>query len=170
MAPPKKRFPLVFVLLPLLAVLGVAGYSGLNMYREFQRSEAEDAEVKRLEQAAEAAKRERAKKAAEAVPKVEAPPDEDEDLANLPKGHKKTPKPPATGNQTPAQKAFFGFKSAYDKLEAKSENAARKFRARKLQLEDQYNDGAPTNAAKFTADCDATKAQILEALRNPENQ
>ena len=74
----------------------------------------------------------------------------------------------ATG--TPAQRAFSGFKSAYDKLEAANETAAKKFRVQRLRLEDQLGSGSPPNEAKFVADCDALKGQILEALRNPPNQ
>ena len=68
------------------------------------------------------------------------------------------------------EKSFMQFKAAYEKLENANESAARKFRAKKLQLDDQYRDGKPTNESKFIADCDSTKDKILELLRNPENQ
>jgi hypothetical protein len=168
----KKRFPLVLVLLPLVAMLGIAAVVGANLYREYARSEVEDDEAKKLIAMEEAEKAKAPHPPREPPPKVEAPVEPEEDLGNLPKGMHKKPagKPSAPSNQTPAQKSFFAFKAAYDKLEAANENAARKFRARKLQLEDQLGNGTPANEAKFVGDCDATRAQILEALRNPENQ
>ena len=164
----QKRIPLVFVLLPLLAVLGVVGVIGFNFYRDYLKSEAEEEEVKKLLAAQEQEKVRKAKEqvAAQQPPEVTA--DEDE-LGNLP-GQKKKPKPAPVVNQTPVAKAYSGFRAAYERLENANENAARKFRARKLQLDDQYNDGKPKNESKFVADCDATRTQILELLRNPENQ
>jgi hypothetical protein len=164
----QKRFPLVFVLLPLLAVLGGVGIIGWNMYREFLRSEAEDDEARKQLAVAQEEKIKAAKaQVAAQHPVVE---EEEDELGNLP-GQKKKPKPAAPPvNQTPAQKAYFGFKNAYEKLENANENAARKFRARKLQLDDQFRDGKPQNEAKFIADCDATKEKLIELLRNPENQ
>lgn len=164
----QKRFPLVFVLLPLLAVLAGAGVIGWNMYREYLRSEAEDEDAKRQLALAQEEKIKAAKAQVAAQHPVVVEPEEDE-LSNLP-GQKRKPKPSAPTNQTPAQKAYSGFKAAYEKLENANENAARKFRARKLQLDDQYRDGKPQNEAKFIADCDATKEKLLELLRNPENQ
>ena len=164
----QKRFPLVFVLLPLVAVLAIAGVVGWNMYRDYARSEADDEEAKRQLAIAQDQKMATAK-AQVAAQHAPAPVEEEDELGLLP-GQKKKPKPSAPANQTPVQKAYLGFKSAYDKLESANENAARKFRARKLQLDDQYGGGKPANEAKFVADCDATRAQILEALRNPENQ
>ena len=164
----QKRFPLVFILLPLVAVLAVVGVFGWNFYRDYQKSEAEEEDARKLIAMAEQDKIRKAKaQVAAQQPVVDAPSEEDE-LGNLP-GQKKKPKPAAVP-QTPAAKAYTGFRSAYEKLESANENAARKFRARKLQLDDQYNDGKPKNESKFVADCDATKTQILELLRNPENQ
>lgn len=165
MASSQKRLPLVIVLLPLVAVVAVAGVVGFNMYRDYQRSEAEDEEAKRTLALAQQQK----VKQPQVVAPAPAPVEEDDELGSLP-GQKRKPKPAAPVNQTPAQKAYFGFKTAYEKLENANENAARKFRARKLQLDDQYSGGKPTNEAKFVADCDSTRAQIVELLRNPENQ
>jgi hypothetical protein len=168
----KKRFPLLFVLVPLLSVLGIAGVIGLNLYRDYMKSEAEDEDARRQLAIAQAEQIKAAKAQVEAQhPKSETSAAEDE-LGNLPGQKKKNQgvKPVTPTNQTPAQKAYFAFKAAYEKLENANENAARKFRARKLQLDDQYAGGKPANEAKFVADCDATRAQILEALRNPENQ
>jgi hypothetical protein len=164
----QKRIPLVFVLLPLVAVLGVVGVIGFNFYRDYLKSEAEEEEIKKLLAAQEQEKVRKAKEQVAAQQPLEVAPDEDE-LGNLP-GQKKKPKPAAPVNQTPVAKAYSGFRAAYEKLENANENAARKFRARKLQLDDQYNDGKPKNESKFVSDCDATRTQILELLRNPENQ
>lgn len=166
MASPQKRLPLVFVLLPLVAVLGIAGVVGWNLYRDWVKSEQDDDEARRQLATAQAQHTEAAK--AQLAPKPDGVPPEEDDLGNLP-GQRKKPKPPPV-NQTPAQKAYLGFKTAYEKLESANENAARKFRARKLQLDDQYSGGKPSNEAKFVADCDTTRGQILELLRNPENQ
>ena len=166
MASSQKRLPLVIVVLPLVAVLAVAGVVGFNMFRDYQRSEAEDEEAKRTLALAQQQKM----KKPQVVEEAPAPVDEPEDELGALPGQRKKPKPAAPVNQTPAQKAYFGFKSAYDKLENANENAARKFRARKLQLDDQYSGGKPANEAKFVSDCDTTRAQILELLRNPENQ
>ncbi|MBL8954824.1 MAG: hypothetical protein JNK82_28865 [Myxococcaceae bacterium] len=168
MASEKKRIPLVFVLLPLVAVLGVVGVIGFNLYRDYLKSEAEEEEVQKLLAAAEQEKVRKAKEQVAAQQPKEVPTDEDE-LGNLP-GQKRKPKPAAPVNQTPVAKAYSGFRAAYEKLENANENAARKFRAKKLQLDDQYNDGKPKNESKFIADCDASRGQILELLRNPENQ
>lgn len=169
----KKRFPVVFVLLPLVGVLGAAGFFGWKLYADYARSEQEDEEARK---AAELDQRERVKAAKQARLEQQqadtgpTQPTEDE-LANLPKGPGRRPvKSTGGGSQTPAAKAYFSFKAAYEKLESTNENAARKFRVRKLQLDDQFGNGSPSNEPKFVADCDATKAQILEALRNPENQ
>jgi len=168
MASEKKRVPLVLVLLPLVAVLGVVGFLGLNFYRDYQKTEAEDEEARKLIELAEQEKLRKAKAQVAAQQPQEAPAEEDE-LGSLP-GQRKKPKAAAPVNLSPAAKAYTGFRSAYEKLESANENAARKFRARKLQLDDQYNDGKPKNEAKFIADCDATRTQLLELLRNPENQ
>lgn len=164
----QKRLPLVVVVLPLVGVLGLAGLIGLNMYRDYVKTEAEDEEVKRQ---LAIAQEEKIKNAKAQVAAQQAPPVEEEDELGLLPGQKKKPKPtPASTNQTPAQKAYLGFKSAYEKLEGANENAARKFRARKMQLDDQYNGGKPANETKFVADCEATREKLLELLRHPENQ
>ena len=163
----QKRFPVVFVLLPLVAVLGIAGVVGWNMYRDYMRSEAEDEEAKKLLAIAQEQKVKAAQAQVEAQ-HAPAPVEDEDELGALP-GQKKKPKPQPV-NQTPAQKAYFGFKSAYEKLENANENAARKFRARKLQLDDQFNGGKPANEAKFIAECDANREKLLELLKHPENQ
>lgn len=169
MASSQKRIPLFVVLVPLLAVLGIAGVIGFNLYRDYLKSEAEDEEARRLLSLAQE-EQVRNSRAQVPVPQPKPEPVEEEDeLGSLP-GQKKKVKSTAPSSQTPAQRAYFGFKSAYEKLEKANENAARRFRARKLQLDDQYSNGKPANEQKFVADCDATRAQILEALRNPENQ
>ncbi len=165
----QKRIPLVFVLLPVVAVLGVAGVFGWNLYRDYLKSEAEDEETRKLVALAEQEKLRNAKAQVAAQQQTQEAPEEDE-LGSLPGQRKKPVKPTAPVNQSPAAKAYSGFRAAYEKLENANENAARKFRARKLQLDDQYNDGKPKNESKFVADCDAARTQILEALRNPENQ
>ena len=164
----QKRIPLVFVLLPLVAVLGVVGMIGWNLYRDYLRSEAEDEEAKRLLALAQEDQVKSAKAQVAAQHPEPEPIEEEDELGRLPGQKKKAVKPVA--NQTPAQKAYFGFKSAYEKLERANENSARKFRARKLQLDDQFNDGKPKNEPKFVADCDAAREKILELLRHPENQ
>ena len=168
MASPQKRLPLVVVLAPLVAVLAVAGVVGFNMYRDYQRSEAEEEDAKRQLALAQEQKLSNAKARVEAQPPP-APVETDEDELGALPGQKKKPKPPPV-NQSPAQRAYFGFKSAYEKLEGANENAARKFRARKLQLDDQFSGGKPANEAKFVAECDAARTQIVELLRNPENR
>jgi hypothetical protein len=169
-APPpaaaKKKVPLVVVLLPLIAVLGIAGVVGWNLWKDFQRSEAEDEEARHQLEIAQQEKIRAAKRPVEAVVDAGTPED---DLGNLPPGMRKKPVKPVAP-KSPAEKAYVGFKSAYDKLENANESAARKFRAKKLQLDDQYRDGKPANESKFIADCDAAKDKILELLRNPENQ
>lgn len=164
----QKRFPLVFVLLPLVAVLGIAGVIGMNLYREYQRSEQEDLDARRQLELAQQEKIKIAKAQVEAQ-QAPAPVEDEDELGALP-GQKKKPKPTTPTNVSPATKAYQGFKAAYDKLENANENAARKFRARKLQLDDQYNGGKPANEQKFVADCEAIRSQIVELLKHPENQ
>jgi hypothetical protein len=167
-AQPQKRLPLVVVLAPLLAVLGIAGVVGWNLYRDWTTSEAEDAEASKQLTVAQGEKA-RAAREQKHPDEVKPQPTEEDDLGNLPGQKKKnTAVKPVAG--TPAQKAYGAFKTAYDKLENTNENAAKKFRVRKLQLDDQFNGGKPVNETKFVADCEATRSQIIEALRNPENQ
>jgi hypothetical protein len=163
----QKRFSLVFVLIPLVAVLGIIGVVGWNMYREYAKGEAEEEETRRVAKLDEDDRLKAAR--AKAQPQKVEPLPPDDELGNLPKVQPKKPVKAAAAT-SPAQKAYYGFKSAYDKLEATNENAARKFRVRKLQLDDQFGNGAPANEAKFVAECDAVRSLILEALRNPENQ
>jgi predicted negative regulator of RcsB-dependent stress response len=166
----KKSFPVIWVVLPLFAVLAVAGVVGWGMYQDYQHTEAEEEEARRQ---AAAAQVQRARAAAQnrvEAPKAEAPADDEDELVALPRGAVKKAPRTNTANLSPAQRSFFAFKAAYDKLESANETSAKKFRARKLQLEDQFKGGKPNDEAKFAADCDALRAQILEALRNPENQ
>jgi hypothetical protein len=174
MASEKKRIPMVAVLLPLVAVLGLAGVMGVNLFRDYQKSEAEDEDTRKqiaLEEQTHAKKKKPAPVAAVEVVDAGSGDDEDE-LSNLPKNvHKKpTGGPVKVATGTPAQKAFAGVKTAYDKLEAANETAAKKFKTQKYRLEDELGNGSPANEAKYVAECDAVKSQILEALRNPENQ
>jgi hypothetical protein len=165
----KKRIPMVVVLLPIVAVLGIAAAVGWNLWRDYQKSEAEDEESRRIAAEGQADARQRNRPApVEAV--VDAGTPEDDELAKLPPGQKRPPTVRAPVGQTAAQKSYYSFKAAYDRLEAANETTAKKFRARRLVLEDQFGNGKPANEAKFVAECDAVKAQILEALRNPENQ
>jgi hypothetical protein len=173
MAAEKKPIPMVVIVAPLLIVLGLAGFVGLNLYRDYQRTERDEEEQQRRD---EAEQHERVKKP-KPVAVVDTPLDAgapapvEDDLTNLPKGgQKKTGTPTKAATGTPAQRAFNGFKSAYDKLEAANETAAKKYRVQRLRLEDQLGGGTPPNEAKFVADCEALKQQILEALRNPQNQ
>jgi hypothetical protein len=174
MASEKKRIPLVVILLPLIAVLGLAGFMGLNLWKEYQRSEHEDEDARQRDAVEQQQRvKKRRQQVVEAGPLDAGLPVDDDDLANLPKGTPRRPRvaeTPKAPTGTPAQRAYQGFKSAYDKLEAANETAVKKYRAQRLRLEDQLGGGNPTNEAKFVADCDALKAQILEALRNPENQ
>ncbi len=174
MASEKKRIPMIAVLVPLVAVLDMATFMGINLYRDYQKSVADDEETRRQIALEEKQRAKAAKKppvVAEVVDAGAAPEEEDE-FGNLPKNvhHRPTTAPVRAPTGTPAQRAFGGFKAAYDKLEAANETAAKKFRNQKLRLEDQLGNGSPPNEAKYIADCDAVKAQVLEALRNPENQ
>jgi hypothetical protein len=169
-APPqKKRLPLFFVLVPVLCVLGIVALIGWNLYRDYQRGEAEDEETRKF-QAAQEAEKVRAAKSQVAAQQPKAEPVDEDELGSLPGQKKKAPKVTAPKDQTPATRAYLGFKTAFDKLESANETAARKFRAKKLQLDDQYNGGKPANEQKFVSDCDATREKLLELLRNPENQ
>lgn len=166
----KKPIPLAVVLAPLVAVVGIAGFVGFNLWRDYQSTDEGD-EQQDVGNHPKRPKKHKNAVADTAVAVDAGAPQDDDDLANLPKNSpKRTVVAVKTATGTPAQRAFAGFKSAYDKLEAANETSAKKYRAQRLRLEDQLGSGNPANEAKFVADCDALKAQILEALRNPENQ
>jgi hypothetical protein len=168
----KKPIPLVVVLAPLVAVIGIAGFVGFNLWRDYHQGTDDDDAQQDVGNHPKRPKKHKTT-VADAAQVVDAGvvAVDDDDLTNLPKNRPRHPvatAKPVTG--TPAQRAYAGFKSAYDKLEAANETAAKKYRTQRLRLEDQLGSGNPANEAKFVADCDALKGEILEALRNPENQ
>lgn len=107
------------------------------------------------------------RKSRELKPKEALPPpppvlDEDE-LTGL--GKKKRPPPPKI--YPPAEKAWRAVKADYDKLEARNDATAKKYRLRILTMEDR-KDKLPE--AAFVKEAAAMEEQLKSELAKPENQ
>jgi hypothetical protein len=136
--PAKKKFNALFILLPLLLIAIV----GVGVAWEMFRAKMEAAQQGqggedglgvvggRSGTQHERKSRELKPKEAPALPVVVS--DEDE-LTGL--GKKKKPPPPKT--YPPAERAWRAVKADFDKLEARNETTARKYRIRILAMEDR---------------------------------
>lgn len=92
-----------------------------------------------------------------------APVTDEEELTGL--GKKKKPPPPKV--YPPAEKAWRSVKADYDKLQARNESTARKYRIRILAMEDR-KDSMPEQA--FVKEAGALEEALKAELAKPENQ
>lgn len=167
-----KRFTTVWVLVPLLLIAAVASLAGLRIFQDMKVNQAKEEEAKLRAQAVEEVRRQAFKNLPQPPPEAVAPAEGkvEDDLSALPPGQKPTPSKSMFKFKAPADKAYFGLKMVYDQLERANENAAKKFRIQKIQLDGEYHDGKPTDEAQFVAQCQQLSAEIFKALRQPENQ
>jgi hypothetical protein len=97
---------------------------------------------------------------------VAAPAPEEDEVTVL--GKKKKPPPPKPAPAlTPVDRAWRSVKADYDKLEARNETSAKKYRMRMMKLEDQRS--APSEAS-FVKEAGALEEQLRDELAKPENQ
>lgn len=163
---PKKKSSAAYILIPVIvAVVGVA------VWLEKKRSDLEEAQQgqggeERLGVIGGPSGMTRERKSRELKPKEEPAPvpvsDEDE-LSGL--GKKK--KPPPAKVYPPAERAWRAVKADFDKLEARNETTARKYRIRILAMEDRKD---TTPEAAFVKEAGALEDALKAELAKPENQ
>ena len=167
-----KRFTTVWVFVPLLLIAAVASLAGLRIFQDMKTNQAKEEEAQRLRERVEEVKRQAFKNLPQPTPEAGAPtePKAEDALGALPEGNKPKPTKSMFQFKSPADKAYFGLKMVYDQLERANENAAKKFRMQKIQLDGEYNDGKPTDEPQFVAQCQQLSSEIFKAIRQPENQ
>ena len=97
------------------------------------------------------------------APPPPAPVSDEEELSGL--GKKKKPPPPKT--YPPAERAWRAVKADFDKLEARNETTARKYRIRILAMADRKDS---TPEAAFVKEASALEEALKDELAKPENQ
>ncbi len=158
----------IYIVLGLLVVLGVGAAVGWEMFRsrmeELQQGQGGE---ERLGVSGVPNGIQRDRKSRELKPKEEpvavAPVAEEDDLTGL--GKKKKPPPPK--QYPPAEKAWRAVKADYDRLEARNESTAKKYRMKVLTLEDRKDSVAE---AQFVKEAGALESQLKDELAKPENQ
>ncbi len=166
-APAAKKFNALFVIIPIVLV-GV----GVAVWLDRKRAEIEEAQQgqggeQRLGVADGPLGMQRERKSRELKPKEAPPPpvpvSDDDELTGL--GKKKKPPPPKT--YPPAEKAWRAVKADFDKLEARNETTARKYRIRILAMEDRKDS---TSEASFVKEAGVLEEALKAELAKPENQ
>ncbi len=97
---------------------------------------------------------------------VAAPVVDEDEVAGL--GKKKKPPPPKPAAAlTPVDRAWRSVKGDFDKLEARNETTARKYRMRMLTLEDKKTQASEAN---FVKEAGTLEELLRDELAKPENQ
>ena len=165
----RKLNPLV-VIIPLVVMVLVAAGLGWELFRDRmeaqQRGSGDDSGLG-LDGASGLRRDRKSREVKVAGEPAPAPaPSDDDDLAGL--GKKKKPalvKP--SGPVAPAERAWRAVKSDYDKLEARNETTARKYRMRILTLEDRKTSTAEPS---FVKEAGVLEEELRGELAKPENQ
>lgn len=166
--PPKKKFSALYIVLPLLLIVAI----GIGIAWETFRAEMEAAQQgqggeQRLGVPDGPMGTQFERKSRELKPKEAPPPpvpvSEEDELSGL--GKKKKPPPPKT--YPPAERAWRAVKADFDKLEARNETTARKYRIRILAMEDRKDS---TPEAAFVKEAGALEDALKAELAKPENQ
>ena len=97
------------------------------------------------------------------APAPPVPVSDEEELTGL--GKKKKPPPPKV--YPPAERAWRAVKADFDKLEARNESTARKYRIRILAMEDRKDS---SSEAAFLKEAGALEDALKTELAKPENQ
>lgn len=158
----------VYVVMGLLVVLVVGAAVGWELFRsrmeELQQGQGGE---ERLGVTGVPNGFQRERKSRELKPKEEpvvaAPVSDEDDLTGL--GKKKKPPPPK--QYPPAEKAWRAVKADYDKLEARNESTAKKYRMKVLTLEDRKDS---LSEAAFVKEAAALESVLKDELAKPENQ
>ena len=164
----KKGGFAIWVVIGLLVVLVVGAAIGWELFRsrmeELQQGQGGE---ERLGVSGVPNGVQRERKSRELKPKEEAvvaaPVPEEDDLTGL--GKKKKPPPPK--QYPPAERAWRAVKADYDKLEARNESTAKKYRMKVLTLEDRKDSASE---AQFVKEAGALESQLKDELAKPENQ
>lgn len=163
----KKKFNALYVIIPVVGVILIAVVVGAELFRaEMEARQQGQGGEEKLGVIGGPMGMQHERKSRELKPKepVVAPPvSDDEDLTGL--GKKKKPPPPKT--YPPVEKAWRSVKGEYDKLEARNETTAKKYRMKVLTLEDRKTS---VSEASFVKEAGALEDALRVELAKPENQ
>ncbi len=169
-SPPQKKFNVLYVVLPLILVVAV----GIGVGWEVFRANLEAAQQSRDREArlgvdgpigAQKDRRSRELKPIEVPVPLRAVAPDDDELTGL--GKRKKPPLQKVVNQSPVERTWRLLKADFDKLEAKNETTARKYRIRILRMEDRR---ANTPEELFVKEASVLQEALKLELTKPENQ
>ena len=165
-----KKFNWLLVIVPLL-VLGLVGIGvGWEMFRAkmeaMQQGQGGEARLGVVGGPVRSGDGRSREVKVGTAPVVAAPVTDDDEVTGL--GKKKKPPPPKPAAAlTPVDRAWRSVKGDYDKLEARNETSAKKYRMKMLTLEDRKSS---TAEASFVKEAGALEEQLRDELAKPENQ